>query len=122
MIVYVYRNLKHGRNAKPLYSVMYKGRVVARVSRILLTEASFVVREAGRQRVLRERRKNVHAFVCGKWVRRGGAFGIDANGKDLPVKITYNPYYAGSFFANGPVKSALGVLLNENGISACYID
>ncbi len=122
--VRVYRNLKHGRKAKPLYSVMQNGRVVQRTHRILLTDVTFVVREAGRQKVLQEKRKNVHAFVVGHIAVRG-AMGIDKSGPDLPVKVMYNPYNAGYFFAGAqpyPVLSARAVLINEHGISAAYIN
>lgn len=94
----------------------------------MLTGAKFIVSEAGRQRVLKEKRKNVHAFVIGELVDDDGAFGQDADGKDLPVRVTYNPYVAGTFMAEGlalnptPVTGARGVLLNEHGMSACYLD
>ena len=123
--VYVYRSLKHGRHAPPLYSIRQNGRVVARRARVLLTDATFVVHEKGRQRVLKEKRKNVHAFVKGRLVDHLGAFGIDADSpEDLPVKVTYNPYVSGHFMAPQPwgaVKGARGVLLNERGISAAYL-
>jgi hypothetical protein len=48
MMVWVYRNLKHGRGARPLYSIMSKGRVIARRHRVLLTDCRLVVREGGR--------------------------------------------------------------------------
>lgn len=92
--------------------------------RLLISGATFVVREAGRQRVLRERRKNVHAFVVGLLVDGRGIFGIDANTKkDLPVHVHYNPYRAGVFLTDSgaPVYKARGVLLNDRGISACYL-
>ncbi len=67
--VRVYRNLKHGRKTRPLYSIMQGGRVIARRHRVLLSGKNdyciFVVNEAGRQRVLKQKRKNVHAFVAG---------------------------------------------------------
>lgn len=66
------------------------GRVIGHVERFHLTDVSFVVNEAGRQRVLRERRKNVHAFVRGLWAE-------DAELR--PVRVSYNPYRAPSFLA-----------------------
>ena len=121
--VKVYRTLRHGRKTRPLYSIMHKGRVIARVHQVLLTNVTFVVRESGRQRVLREKRKNVHAFVEGYLTDEMGAFGIDASGPDFPIPVSYNPYRSGHFeTAYGPVKAARGVLLNERGISACYLD
>jgi hypothetical protein len=43
----------------------YRGRVVARPKGILLKNVRFVVQPKGRERVLQEGRKNVHAFVRG---------------------------------------------------------
>jgi hypothetical protein len=40
-------------------------RVIGHATRILLDNAVFKVSEAGRARVLAERKKNVHAFACG---------------------------------------------------------
>ncbi len=123
MRVKVYRNLKHGRNAPPLYSVQHKGKVIARVHQLLLSNATFHVNENGRQRVLREKRKNVHAYVIGDWTDELGAFGIDETGPNLPARITYNPYLAGTFVWDiFPVKAARAVLLNASGMSACYLE
>ena len=66
------------------------GRVIGHVERFHLTDVSFVVNEAGRQRVLREKRKNVHAFVRGLWAE-------DAELR--PVRVSYSPYRAPFFLA-----------------------
>tara|TARA_R100001086_G_C11756193_1_gene236794 strand:- start:80 stop:493 length:414 start_codon:yes stop_codon:yes gene_type:complete len=44
---------------------MQKGRVVDHRDQVLIHNAEFRVREGGRQRVIKERKKNVHAFVVG---------------------------------------------------------
>lgn len=124
--VWVYRNLKHGRKVRPLYSVMRNGRVIARVHRILLGNVRFVVREAGRRKVLKEGRKNVHAFVVGNIAWRG-CMGIDKNGRDLPVRVRYNPYASGQFWTETggvdySVQTAGAALLNEHGITAAYLN
>jgi hypothetical protein len=130
--VWVYRNLKHGRSARPLYSLVQNGRVVGYRHRLILKDVTFKVRESGRQRVLLEDRKNVHAFAIGILTGRKGAMGIDENGKDLPVKIHYNPHNDSTFMAvvmnkwvrelAKPIFGARVVLLNENGMSAAYWD
>ena len=126
--VEVYRNLKHGLRALPLYSIRYKGKVICRSRRVLLSNVTFKVSEAGRQRVIKEGRKNVHAFVVGYLVGTEGVYGIDKNTKkDLPVKVTYNPYLSPAFKAYGgftpfSLKGAGAVLLNERGMSACYVE
>jgi len=59
-----------------------------------LERVSFKVYEVGRERVLRERRKNVHAYVIG-YISEGV---VDCPEYGL---ISYNPYKAGHFFLNG---------------------
>ena len=72
MRVFVYWNLH-----KKLWSIKAlegpdKGRVIARSSSVILTDAHGQVSEAGRQRVLREDRKNVHAGIVGDLVAVDG--------------------------------------------------
>ena len=59
--VEVYRNLHNDK-----LSVRYGGKVVGHVDSIWLRDATFAVQPAGRDRVRREKKKNVHAFVRGK--------------------------------------------------------
>lgn len=60
----IYRNLHKGNFSIQGYVKSKKGyRIVDRVSSAILEIVTFRVYESGRQRVLRERRKNVHAFV-----------------------------------------------------------
>lgn len=42
-----------------------RGRVIAHASHVVLHGVTFTVSEAGRQRVIKERRKNVHAYAQG---------------------------------------------------------
>ena len=58
MRVYIYRNLR-----TKTWSVRHAGKVIAHPEEVLIRNADFQVSEPGRQRVLAERRKNVHAFV-----------------------------------------------------------
>ena len=102
MIVKVYWNLH-----KDMYSVQYKGKVVAHLPFLCMKDCEFKVSEAGRKRVLRERRKNVHAYVVGTLL------GFDPN---LMVykRVRYNPYEAGYFQLKDtgePVYNAPFVLL-----------
>jgi hypothetical protein len=116
--VWVYRNL-----GLPgvWYSVMQNGRVVAHRRRLLLEGVKFVVRQAGRVKVLREKRKNVHAFVTG-FVAVGGACGIDSNGRNLPMRVRYNPYEAGHFQSptGRKIDGAAAALLNASGVTVAY--
>ncbi len=124
--VKVYRNLTASKKKKcKIYSVMNrKGRVIAHVKQLILTDVAFVIRKTGQRKVRELKRKNVHAFVVGKCV--ASAMGIDATGS-LPRLITYNPYQDDTFIENVhplkfPVASAMACVLNQNGVSAAYCD
>ena len=58
--VKIYKNLHNG-----LFSVMQNGLVVAHIESFLLNNVVFKVNESGRQRVLKEKQKNIHAFITG---------------------------------------------------------
>jgi hypothetical protein len=85
MRVFVYYNLhKHVWSVKALEGDD-KGRVIAHRTDVVLLNAKPRVSEAGRQRVIREKRKNVHAGLVGDWTdQKIVQFEGDA--------ITYNPY------------------------------
>jgi hypothetical protein len=90
MKVFVYFNLH-----KKVWSVRAlegerKGRVVAHSDVVHLLNAKPKVSEAGRQRVLLEKRKNVHAGVVGEWVSHCPKY-IEENVSRV-VRPTYNPY------------------------------
>ena len=61
--VRVFKNLKYG-----CYSIMQRGVIRASAKQVRLSDVEFRVRESGRQRMLREKRKNVHAFAVGHLV------------------------------------------------------
>lgn len=65
MKVRIYRNL-HNK----CFSIqkLPDRRVFAHRTAVLLKNARFHVSDAGRKRVRREKRKNVHAFVIGDWI------------------------------------------------------
>jgi hypothetical protein len=86
MKVKVYRNLH-----KQCWSVKHKQKVIARKYILTLSNATFKVSQTGRNRVLKEKKKNVHAFVCGELVEVWSEeFGV-------AVEVTYNPYKYDSF-------------------------
>lgn len=105
--VRVYFNLH-----KHCYSVQDRktGRVIAHVDSINIFDAKFVVRENGRQKVLREKQKNVHAFVVGIWEKNPC--------KKLKTRVRYNPYIRGEFFTEDgtAVNKADLVTLTPEGI------
>ena len=90
--VAVYFNLH-----KKLFSVKSRqgatyGRVLYHTDNITLHNIKFVVRDKGRKRVIKEKKKNVHAFCYGT---------IDIKNKEVQEKgrlISYNPYKANHFY------------------------
>jgi hypothetical protein len=113
MKVFVYYNLH-----RKIFSVRAlegpdKGRVVAHRSEVSLTDVVFRVSEAGRQRVLIERCKNVHAGVSGQWT--------DVVEPLQGQAVTYNPYLYSSFVNREtlePVLTASQAFLKDRTITA----
>jgi len=113
--IYVYRNLR--RNC---LSLMQANAVIGHAEAVILTDVEFRVRESGRQRVLREQQKNVHAFTIG----------MLENQRDFLVqqwiinftsssarRVTYNPYKYPTFFdiiTEEPIYSGARVLVTAN--------
>jgi hypothetical protein len=119
MRVAVYYNLHRRLFSVKALEGPNKGRVIAHRESVALTDVTFKVREAGRQRVIREGRKNVHAFVIGTLASEavGGWRGVWC-------AVTYNPYRFDSFVdadpfgTHRPVRSASAVLLRDRRITA----
>lgn len=103
--VEVYWNLHKG-----LYSVRKDGIVVEHTTRLALEDVKFSVQPAGREKVLREKKKNVHAFVRGRFV------GTDHDYRCAKL-VTYNPYKYASFVDSeeNEVHEAKCVFLTMNG-------
>lgn len=103
----VYKNLR-----KQMYSLREKRIVVGHETTVSLANVQFVVYESGRQRVLRDKQKNVHAFVKGtvvEFVEKPAS----------AIRVSYNPYKSGTFYRcdnNEPVTEAALVYLDEQGI------
>ena len=109
MRVEVYFNLH-----KRVFSVRSckTGRVIHHAKDVHIVNPKFVVREGGRQRVLRERKKNVHAFV------RGNLTAFKDSPSYLADTIGYNPFKYDSFVKmpdEAPVYKAFRAWLNVNG-------
>ena len=84
--VEVYRNLRTGRWSVRALEGPHKGLVIAHKSDFILEACSYAVQPAGRDKVRRTGRKNVHAFIRGRVPEHmvmmfGGNRGV-----------TYNPY------------------------------
>jgi hypothetical protein len=117
MVVFVYRNL----NRKGVvYSVRNEATklVCDRTGHVLIENATFKVSESGRQRVIREQRKNVHAGVRGTRIDT-----LPEEAKKMSrVACKYNPYEAPHFTTKFGVglTSAKYVEINEQGCFAYY--
>lgn len=90
--VFVYFNLH-----KKLFSVKslegeYKGLVIAHSEKVILKDAYPRVSQNGRNRVLSEKRKNVHAGIVGNLVVESNEIKLD-----IIRELTYNPYSYSTF-------------------------
>lgn len=109
--VRIYFNL-HKKKFSVQAKVDKRWKVVAHVEDAYLKNASFKVSESGRQRVIKEKRKNVHAFIIGTLVS-----GIQSNNHFFSVR--YNPYEKGQFqCANQDIFHAEEVILNGKNVFA----
>ena len=142
MKVQVYRNLHNG-----LISIqdLSTGLVLGHAYAVDLEEATFIVREAGRQQVIKEKRKNVHAFVRGKVVDVVNFQPFKGRGTHLydeipyepdiysrlqrgsmvggtTTKVSYNPYKAPHFVTpeGDEVDYAHLCTVQSNGVIQCY--
>ena len=88
--VFIYKNLH-----KDCWSIKQDGLVKAHVTAISLYSCSFRVNRLGRRRVLREKRKNVHAGASG-WIDSRETFDWNDN-HPKAQEVTYNPYKYKSF-------------------------
>lgn len=107
MNVQVYWNLH-----KSVWSVRHKGRVISHQHVVCLSDTTFRVQPAGRDRVRREGKKNVHAFACGNYEP-------SSSYRDMQLgrKITYNPYKYDTFVYSDdltPVEHCDRVYLSTN--------
>lgn len=117
-MVEVYRNLHYPNRTWSVKSGRTK-RVVARREFVLIKDATLVVRESGRQRVIKEKRKNVHAAVVGTWVRDKKIIERILKKKSRMKHVTYNPYEHNLFTETetlSPVAVAGWALLDSEGL------
>ena len=132
MRVEVYRNLHNGKYSVKALEGKDKGRVVLHCDYVELTDVKFKVSQAIRARVLRERKKYVHATVqgtIGKFTGtqpkpkeydkvKQGDWVCHFLKRDLR-RFTYNPFKFSSFvdsYTESPIDSAfVAILSTENG-------
>ena len=106
MKVFVYWNLHRDCWSVKALDGPNRGGVVHHATRVALHGCRFSVSESGRQRVLRDKRKNVHAGVVGTLIETTllGKMPIEhsrtpsyVKSSDCALRVSYNPY-AGPHF------------------------
>ena len=103
--VSVYYNLH-----KKCLSMRVKGVVIDHPHAIILKNVKFRVQPAGRAKVLKEKRKNVHAFVCGQLVETYGPTTPWHSRKKIfspDFQVVYNPYKHKTFIKKDSGESIL---------------
>jgi hypothetical protein len=110
MRVDIYWNLH-----KKIWSIRHNGIVIEHLDNVFVEDVSFVVQPAGRRKVRKTRRKNVHAFVRGEIADK-----FEINNLQ---RVRYNPYQHTSFVdaeTSKPIHSASQVFLSEEG--KCFMN
>ena len=122
MSIEIYFNLH-----KKVFSIRHKGKVIDHATTVTVLNPKFVVQPAGRAKVLRDRVKNVHAFVRtdSLWTTEN----VDTLSKFFPEDdlssyisthtegVKYNPYMADTF-----VSCATGDAIHEAEMAYLAID
>jgi len=110
-----YKNLH-----KDCWSVRQDGLVKFHCHTISMKNCLFVVRPAGRAKVLREKKKNVHAFVRGYLVTSNTVRPEDEAETCIWDNVSYNPYKSANFVDDEgkPVEVAPFVDLMKAGVIA----
>lgn len=115
--VRVFINPKHG-----CYSIMQDGRVKASAKQIRLRDAAFLVRESGRQRMLRENRRTIHAYIVGQLIEFLHPAAASSLTRLDGRSACYNPYRYSAFVdreTETPLSNAQLVQLDEGGVTYC---
>jgi hypothetical protein len=113
--VRVFKNPKQG-----CYSIFQNGAVRASARAVRLGDVEFRVREFGRQKMLREQRRTIHAFAVGYLLDHVHP----DEGRDLGAMVgrgvRYNPHEAGWFMdteTREPVTCAALVQFDDDGVT-----
>lgn len=106
---YIYRNLRTKG-----FSVRHRGKVIAHLNEpAYVSNVDFKVNESSRQRVIREKQKNVHAFIiCENFCM------VPQVTVDEINKVTYNPYTDSTFMCNDKPITSVDALYLVQG--KCY--
>ena len=111
---YIYRNLRTKG-----FSIRYRGIVIDRLFTFTAEGVELKVNELGRQRVIKERQKNVHAFVIAdKYIAKTYPI-LKGDLLDNKRRVTYNPYVAAHFMCDGKRIDRAETLAFQNGL--CFV-
>lgn len=106
--VEVYRNLNN-----KCFSIRQNGLVIAHADGFTIDNVKTKISETGRQRVLKEKRKNVHATIIGENVKKADNLILNSNSFD---ELYYNPYELDSFInkkTGEPIFSCNRILFHD---------
>lgn len=121
--VFVYYNLH-----KKVWSIkdLKTNKVIGHSQYVLLQNCTFKVSQKGRERVIRERRKNVHAGIVGTLVA-SSELGENLNLALSTIKtghiVRYNPYQFETFvygFENTPISHSNTVMMCASSVPSVY--
>jgi hypothetical protein len=132
MRVKLYRNLAHQYKGRRAWSIMAdegpkRGHVIAVVDGAVIKDVTFYVNESGRQRVIREQKKDVHAYVRGELERTYDIDTLSPAAADAllkrgaNVRVGYNPFKMGSFVREDcwkPIETSALVVASPKGVFA----
>ena len=113
--VRVFKNWKLG-----CWNIMQDGRLCASARQVRLCDVQFRVRESGRQRALREGRRNVHAWAVGLLVESLHPEETGSLGEAHAREVMYDPWRGATFVdrvSGAAVHAAEDVLFDERGVS-----
>lgn len=89
-------------------------KLIGHAEDVYLNNVTFKVSEAGRQRVIKNKRKNVHAFIIGEITN-----GFKSLDLDPFLTVRYNPYEMDKFQCqNKDISSAKTVIINGRHVYA----
>lgn len=109
----VYYNLH-----KKTFSIRCNGKVIAHRDKVSIKNPQYIVGEKGKQRVRREKSKNVHAFVRGTLMDNASLeHWIDSfDMMNIAFKVKYNPYVHDTFvtvFDGKPIHESEWAVLSK---------
>jgi len=90
--VKVYRNLRKNTFSVLSTTAPDRGRLIGHADVVVLANVTFKVSQAGRQRVLKDKQKNVHAYVVGLLQYTAQDLDLLDSLEGFVQEVTYNPY------------------------------